>query len=115
MHQQQLPHPEERPQERPAPRWIRIYDNGGKTFDRYTVVFTGRYRHRTDGEHWYLGMSEHPFHPQGFGQHGWSETQIDYPRYSHIGKRISWEQLPPDCQRCVRQTYDDLWPPRNRR
>jgi hypothetical protein len=50
---------------------IRIYDNGGKTFDRFTAVYmdhperagfykTGLYAAR--------GMSENPFHPQGFGQ-----------------------------------------------
>lgn len=92
-----------------APRYLRLYDNGGDTFDRYTAVFTGRYRHKTAGDFVYIGMSTHPFHPQGYGQHGASNRPIDRPRYAHLGKRIPWDQLPPDCQRCVRQTYDDLW------
>jgi hypothetical protein len=60
------------------PRYVRCYDNGGETFDRFTVVFSGRYRHLTGGEFWHVGMSEHPFHPQGFGQHGGHTQQIDY-------------------------------------
>ena len=96
------------------PRYVHCYDNGGGdkekgTFDRYTVVFTGRYRQKTGGEFWYLGMSTYPFHPQGFGQHGGSQTQIDYPTYGHLGKKIKFEQLPEDCQKCVLQTYEDLW------
>lgn len=91
------------------PRYVRVYDNGGESFDRYTVVFTGRYRHKTGGSFWYLGMSARPFHPQGFGQHGESDRQIDYPTYGHLGKKISFDGLPADCQRCVLQTYRDLW------
>lgn len=40
-----------------VPKYIRCYDNGGKTCDRYTVVFTGRYRHKTGGSFLYVGMS----------------------------------------------------------
>lgn len=43
-----------------VPRYVRIYDNGGETADRYTVVFTGL---RT-GWHQLLSMSAAPFHPQ---------------------------------------------------
>jgi hypothetical protein len=91
------------------PRWIRCYDNGGKTFDRYTVVFTR-------GKRVYLGMSAHPSHPQGFGQHGeWSkgESSIDWPTYGHLGKKIAFEQLPEECQKCVRETYQALWGSKN--
>lgn len=91
------------------PRYVRVYDNGGESFDRYTAVFTGRYRHKTAGSFLHLGMSAHPFHPQGFGQHGESDRQIDYPTYGHLGKKISFDALPADCQRCVLQTYQDLW------
>lgn len=92
-----------------APRYVHVYDNGGKSFDRYTVVFTGRYRSRTGGEFVHLGMSAHPFHPQGFGQHGSSPRQIDYPAYGHLGKKIKFQDLPPDAQRCALLTYRDLW------
>lgn len=91
------------------PKYVRCYDNGGETFDRFTVVFTGHYTHNTGGQHWYVGMSANPFHPQGFGQHGESSTQIDYPSYGHLGKKISFDKLPDDCQKCVLQTYTELW------
>lgn len=96
------------------PKYVRCYDNGGPekengTIDRYTVVFTGRYTHKTAGEHWYLGMNGAPFHPQGFGQHGSHHTQIDYPTYGHLGKKIKFTDLPEDCQKCVMQTYLYLW------
>jgi len=92
------------------PRYIRIYDNGGKTFDRYTVVFTGRYKKRMSNEFIHLGMSDHPFHPLGFGQHGYSDDHIDRPTYSHLGKPMKWEDLTEDCQKCVWQTYNLIWP-----
>ena len=85
------------------PKYIRVYDNGGKTFDRYTVVYT-----RT-GHHEYVGLSERPFHPQGFCQHGENDSPIDYPRYGHIGKKISFEDLPNDCKLVVFQDYEEIW------
>jgi hypothetical protein len=93
-----------------VPKYVRCYDNGGKTFDRYTVVFTGRYTHKTRQCFWYVGMSENPFHPQGFGQHGEQKyLPIDRPTYGHIGKKIKFEQLPTDCKKLVIQDYKDLW------
>lgn len=91
------------------PKYVHCYDNGGKTIDRYTVVFTGRYTHKTGGEHWYVGMSGAPFHPQGFGQHGSSRDQIDYPTYGHLGKKIKFTDLPESCQKLVLNDYISLW------
>lgn len=92
------------------PRYVRLYDNGGKTFDRYTCVFTGVYRRtKTRGDFLYLGMSANPFHPQGFGQHGSSPHQIDRPSYGHLGKKVKWDVLPDDVKKCILATYKDLW------
>jgi hypothetical protein len=91
------------------PRYIHVYDNGGETADRYTIVFTGRYRHRTGGVFIYVGCSSRPFHPQGIGQHGHSEKQIDYPSYGHLGKKVSFEVLPRDVQKLVMGDYVQLW------
>jgi len=109
------------------PRYVRCYDNGGKTFDRYTVVFSGNYRsipnRRCRAKNGPLdfqnvGMSEHPFHPQGFGQHGESERQIDVNkdgfapaigRSNHLGKRIMFVELPADCQKLVLRDYREIW------
>jgi hypothetical protein len=92
-----------------VPRYIRVYDNGGKTADRYTVVFTGNYRRKTNLGFLYVGMSENPFHPLGVGQHGDSNTPIDRPRYGHLGKMIKFDMLPEDCKNLVVSDYKDLW------
>lgn len=101
------------------PRWIRCYDNGGETIDRFTVVFTGRYRHLTGGETVVLGMSESPYY--GFCQHSsYGPGQVvegnkrgQWPpaigRTGNLGKRISFVDLPDDCQEIVRKDYIDLW------
>ena len=89
------------------PRKIRCYDNGGKTYDQYTVVYTGNYQGRNGCD--YVGMSENPFHPQGFGQHGWDSNVIDYPKYSHLGKKIRFEDLPENCQLLVVDDYKEIW------
>lgn len=90
------------------PRWIRCYDNGGKSFDRYTVIFT-RLQGKTESRCFGIGMSEHPTHPQGFGQHFEFDHQIDRPRYSHLGKRITFDDLPEECQQVVMNDYKSLW------
>ena len=90
------------------PRYIRCYDNGGATADRYTVVFTGHYT-GTDRNHWYIGMSESPFHPLGVGIIDESNVIIDYPSYKHLGKKIKFADLPKECKTFVMQTYHYLW------
>jgi hypothetical protein len=101
------------------PRYIRCYDNGGESFDQYTVVFTGNYnligKKKVRGHYYgrksyfYVGMSEHPFSPSGFGQHGESDFIIDKPTYSHLGKKITFDKLPEDCKKLVISDYKDLW------
>lgn len=91
-----------------TPRYVRVYDNV-EAFDRYTVVFTGHYRRTAWDRFVFLGMSENPFHPQGFGQHGESSVQIDRPTYSHLGKKIQFKDLPKDCQTATLQTYVEVW------
>jgi hypothetical protein len=92
-----------------SPKYVRCYDNTGETIDRYTVVFTGRYTHKTNDEFWNLSMSGAPFHPQGFGQHGFGDRPIDRPTYSHLGRKIAFTSLPEDCQKLVLQDYLYLW------
>jgi hypothetical protein len=79
-----------------------IYDAGDTVADRYTVyykgrgtldaIWNGRTRLRTC-----RAMSVHPQHPQGFGQ--WSSGNIG----KHNGKKITFEELPEDCQKLVLQ------------
>jgi hypothetical protein len=79
---------------------IQCYDNGGKTFDRYTVVYMDDPEGR--GLFSCVGMSEDPFHPQGFGQHSAALPG------RHLGKRIAFAQLPADCQKLVRRDLGEL-------
>ena len=73
----------------------RIFDNGGASVDRYTIALKG---YRVEG--WgmvypYLASSSHPFHPQGFGQHGESR---EFLTGKHLGKRVAFDTLPVDVQ-----------------
>lgn len=88
------------------PRYIRCYDQP-ECGERYTVVFTGRYRKHPYDEFIYLGMNSQPFH--GIGQHGHSNRPIDESGYSQIGKPIAFAELPEDCQKATLQTYREIW------
>ena len=96
------------------PKYVRVYDNE-ESADHYTVVFTGNY-----GEYkLYIGMSGAPFHPQGVCQHGETEHMIDVRNGSwgavpigkknHLGKRITFDDLPDDCKKVVISDYTDIW------
>lgn len=90
-----------------SPIYVRIYDNGGETSDRYTVVFTGNYPGRVGCD--YLGMSTDPTSPLGIFQHGWNNKFIDRPTYTHLGKSIRFKDLPTECQKIVMTNYKILW------
>ena len=64
-----------------------VYDNGGKTVDRYTVVFN-------DGS--CLGLSSNPTHPQGFSQ--WGQGVVEGP---HLGTKIRLAELPKHVQKHI--------------
>lgn len=86
---------------------IRVYGNMGATNDRYTIVFHGRYKHLTDRQQVYLGCNGSPFHPLGIGEFSSADKEIDYPSYSHLGKKLGAtlrQALPEDVKRFVRQT-----------
>lgn len=85
---------------------LRIFDNGGKTVDRYTIMparWDKKYRERTPGAFDAIGASEFPFHPQGFGMH---TTAMAGP---HLGKRVAWDTLPPDVQKFARQSFPEYF------
>lgn len=77
---------------------MRIYDNGGKTWDRYTV-FPGDTTDLTHGT-WNdcLCLSDNCDSPDGFSQ--WSEGQIG----SHLGKLVrNLEWLPENVQKHIKE------------
>lgn len=73
---------------------IKCYDSGPAYFDRYTVVW----QEAADGEYSYVGMSENPFHPLGFGQYG---STREKPKGRHLGRLIPFSELPVDCQTLI--------------
>ena len=77
----------------------RIYDDGGETFDRYTICLKA-YRSYRGLIYPYLAASTHPFDAHGFGQHGENDTPIDG---KHLGKRIAFEDCPKDVQDFILQ------------
>lgn len=64
-----------------------IYDNGGKTADRYTVFPWAHSKALTE-RRTYLGMAEGG---RGFSQ--WGELPADCPRGRHLGKIVKFEDL----------------------
>lgn len=75
---------------------VHIYDSGDQFLDRFTAVYMDRPEYKP-GTYFARGMSEHPFHPQGFGQ-----CCTAMPG-KHLGKRIKFENCPPDVQKCILQ------------
>lgn len=69
---------------------IRIFDNDGKTFDRYTVFI--------DGE--VYGMSFNPKSPQGFNQYCNDVGEIPEP-YDHLGKEVRIQDVPEQVQLAI--------------
>lgn len=68
-----------------------FYDNGGKTYDRITVVLTETGFHSRDGKKYdYIGTSETG---SGFFQHGsWCI------KGRHLGRKVGFCELHPDLQ-----------------
>lgn len=86
---------------------LRLYDNGGRSADRYTIVpprWAGEdYRER--GGLWSaFGCNAEPFHPQGIGMH------CSAAPGPHLGRRIRWADLPADVQRAARQSFPEFAP-----
>ena len=73
---------------------VSVYDNGGKTADRYTVVFDDQ-PERGRGMYAALGLSEHPGNPQGVSEF---TTAM---KGRHLGKRVQFRQLPAEVQNHV--------------
>lgn len=84
------------------PNGILLITDNKKYFDRYSVYYEPyEHRHNNQMVFPYVGMSEYPYSPQGFGQHG----ELDF-RYSVRGtneKILNFEDLPIDCKKLVRQ------------
>jgi hypothetical protein len=83
------------------PGVLAIYDNRGRTIDRYTVVFAPE-----DGFFPVLHLSEHPSSPRGVGMRGECDRR---PKPGPRDRAIDLADLPPDCRRVVEE---ELNPPK---
>jgi len=80
---------------------FRVYDNGGETFDRFTVVYLN-IPNGPNSEPMCLGMSENPMHPQGYGEHAYCTPG------NHLGALIRFADLPDACQRLVESELNEI-------
>ena len=76
----------------------RIFDAGDSVADRYTIAFKGCRLQWYGMVYPYLSSGPSPFHPQGIGQRGESNTFLTG---KDLGKRITFEVLPADVQKFV--------------
>ncbi len=83
---------------------LRVWDNGGKTADRYTIIAprsgAAAQLYKLAGGIWEcVACGDTPFHPQGFCQ--WSTAQPG----SHLGRRVHWDDVPEPVKRVARERY----------
>lgn len=79
---------------------LACYDNGGRSFDRYTVLYGAPLWDESMGRTVpYVAMNAAPFHPQGFGQHG----EMCSSDRAVLGRKVRFLDLPSDCQKLVHQ------------
>lgn len=82
-----------------------IWDDGGASVDRYTVVYKIPYYSKRTGDTIFyecLAMSHNPFHPRGFCQNTMAKVG------DHLGEKIDFEQLPEDCKKAIEANLDDV-------
>lgn len=83
-----------------------IYDNNGKTVDRYTLRIPYKHDQYRYTWNYYWGFNENPYYPLGFGQYAG-----EYPMersYKHLGKKITIESLPKQAREFVNNILKDL-------
>ena len=87
-------------------RKFRIYDNGGKTCDRYTFVI----REKDSKVLHFWGASENPYHPQGLGQYcGASDDFRPCVPSARLGKKVkSLSGVPEPVAKMFMESAKDL-------
>lgn len=70
---------------------LAIYDNGGLSWDRYTIVIG----------HDVFGMSENPKSPDGFNQY--TGAVEEFPSTEILGKEKLLEELPKEVRLAIQE------------
>ena len=73
----------------------RIWDNGGRSFDRYTVEFEEQ-----GGAKWYLGIGDTGNVPNGFCM------VVDATPGPHLGKLIREDQMTLAAQKAIDNEFE---------
>lgn len=83
---------------------LRVYDNGGRTCDRFTIIPPrSALQYRDSPGNWQaIGASENPFSPQGFGMHVNARPGL------HLGKRVHWKTLPTQVQKFAQRAFPEF-------
>lgn len=81
---------------------VRIYDNRGKTVDRYTALYMSLPENLSKNLYSARGMCQNPTSPQGFGC--WTSAQPG----KHLGFRIKFEDLPKACQDLIISDLEEI-------
>lgn len=82
---------------------FRLFDNGGKSADRYTLIDCKRKLYNGRAVYDYFAFDENPTHPQGFGATADIRPEHYYGLLDTAGKRISLLDLPPEAQAAARR------------
>jgi hypothetical protein len=72
----------------------KIFDNGGKTIDRFTLI-------NSDGD--VFGFNEMPYYPLGFGQYCGNINEWCHRSTKGMGKRITIDELPEQAKTFVEE------------
>lgn len=70
---------------------VMVWDNGGKSWDRYTVLI----------DRDVYGMSSNADSVNGFNQYIGDYTEFDFERTQNLGKRIKNHELPFEVIRAI--------------
>jgi hypothetical protein len=88
------------------PKYMKVYDNGGATLDRYTIIYTRK--KVNDREYLALKLSDEP-DDQFHNKHTILLDKASSSNVPMAGKEIPFEKLPHRCQEIAQEYYADLW------
>lgn len=80
-------------------RRVKVYDNGGKTADRYTVIISRQAMGRTVYD--IYNMSADPLDPQGVNMYDFTARSLHELPY--MGLRMKVQALPEDVIRAIEE------------
>ena len=83
-----------------------LYDNGGETFDRYTLVI----EYKTCAMKFFYGLSDNPLTPQGFNQFIGDQRSGDNSGITegeHLGTVIAIKDTNEGVQKAIQQRISE--------